>query len=402
MTRSPRPAHAGTAWRAIVWLVAVGAPLLLAVVITRIPVVGDDAWAIPAYTAVVASWCLVGAVIATSRPRSRMGWLILGIGLATTISLLGQSWSVLSLTLFGGTLPGTTIGAWLTWLFLTALSVALLFVPLLFPDGQPPSPRWRPVVLLAAGAVASQALGTILLPGPVSDLGQFQNPTGVPALASVAQSLIDVGAMAQLLCLPLCVLAAIVRFRRGAAVERQQLKWFGSASGLAALGLFGAATLPPPFAVPSWMMMTVALALVPVAVAVAILRYRLFDIDRLIGRTVAYAVVTAVLAATFVMTNVALQAVLADLTGSSTLITAASTLVVATLFQPLRRRVQRTVDRRFNRDRVDAELVVDRLASEVRDQVDIDRLRGAVVAAVDNSVSPAGSALWLRGAADRA
>ena len=269
-------------------------------------------------------------------------------------------------------------------------------MPLLFPDGSPPSPRWRPVVVLAAGAVASQALGTILLPGPVSDLGQFQNPTGVPALASVAQTLIDVGAMAQLLCLPLCVLAAIVRFRRGSTVERQQLKWFGSASGLAALGLFGAATLPPPFAVPSWMMMTVALALVPIAIAVAILRYRLFDIDRFVSRTLAYAIVTAVLALTFVVTNVALQAVLADLTGSSTLITAAATLVVAALFQPLRRRVQHAVDRRFDRTRVDAEVVVERLAAEIRDQVDLDRLRGAVAGAVEDAVAPAGSGVWLR------
>ena len=398
MTRSKGPARAGTALRSVVWPIAVGAPLLLAVVITRVSAVGDDAWAIPAYTAVVASWCLVGAVIATSRPRNRMGWLILGIGLATTISLLGQSWSLLSLTFFGGTLPGTTIGAWVTWLFLSALAVALLFVPLLFPDGSPPSPRWRPVVVLAAGAVATQALGTILLPGPVSDLGQFQNPTGVPALASVAQTLIDVGGMAQLLCLPLCVLAAIVRFRRGSTVERQQLKWFGSASGLAALGLFGAATLPPPFAVPSWMMMTVALALVPIAIAVAILRYRLFDIDRFVSRTLGYAIVTAVLALTFVVTNLSLQAVLADLTGSSTLITAAATLVVAALFQPLRRRVQHAVDRRFDRTRVNAELVVDGLAAQVRDQVDIDRLRVAVVAAADDAVAPAGSGLWLRGA----
>ena len=218
----------------------------------------------------------------------------------------------------------------------------------------------------------------------------------MPALASVAQTLIDVGAMAQLLCLPLCVLASIVRFRRGSAVERQQLKWFGSALGLAALGLFGAATVPPPFAVPSWMMMTVALALVPVAIAVAILRYRLFEIDRLVSRTVAYAIMTVVLALTFVVTNVALQAVLADLTGSSTLVTAAATLVVAAMFQPLRRRVQRAVDRRFDRTRVDAEMVAEQLAAEIRDQVDLERLRAAVGGAAAAAVAPAGSGVWLR------
>jgi hypothetical protein len=398
MTRSTGRARAGTGLRSIVWLLAVGAPLLLAVVISQAPTDGQDAWAIPTYTAVVASWCLVGAIIATRQPRNRMGWLILGVGLATTISLLGQAWSLLSLSTFGGTLPATMIGAWLTWLFLSALAVALLFVPLLFPDGAPPSRRWRPVMLLAAGAIGTQALGTIVMPGTVSDLDGFQNPTGVPQLAAVAQVMIDVGGLALLLCLPFSVLAPIVRFRRGSAVERQQLKWFGSASGLAALSLLGATTLPQPLGLMSWMAMTVAIGLVPVAIAVAILRYRLFDIDRLVSRTVAYAIVTVVLALTFVVTNIALQSALADLTGSSTLVTAAATLLVAALFQPLRRRVQRVVDRRFDRARVDAEVVTERLAADIRDQVDLDRLRSVVVAAVDDSVAPAGSALWLRGA----
>ena len=390
-----------TLMRAGVWSLAIGAPVLLAVVISRAPIVGDDAWAIPTYTAVVTTWSVVGALIATRQPRNRIGWLILGVGLATTISLLGQSWALLSLASFGGTLPGTTLGAWLTWLFLSALAVALLFVPLLFPDGAPPSPRWRPVLFLATGAIVIQALGTVMMPGPIGDLEGFQNPTGIPGLASIALGMIDVGGLLLLLCLPFSVLAPIRRFRRGSAIERQQLKWFGSVSGLAGLGLLGATTLPQPLGVMSWMAMTVAIGLVPVAIAAAILRYRLFDIDRLISRTVAYAIVTAVLALTFVGTNVALQAVLADLTGSSTLITAAATLMVAALFQPLRRRVQRAVDRRFDRDRVDAELVAERLAGEIRDQVDLDRLRGAIVGAVEDAVAPAGSGVWLRSMSGR-
>jgi hypothetical protein len=396
-----RPARVATVMTAAVWLLAIGAPVLLAVVISRAPIEGDDAWAIPTYTAVVATWSVVGALIATRQPRNRIGWLILGVGLATTISLLGQSWALLSLASFGGTLPGTTLGAWLAWLFLSALAVALLFVPLLFPDGAPPSARWRPVMFLATGAIVTQALGTVLLPGPIEDLGGFQNPTGVPALASGAVVMIDVGGLLLLLCLPFSVLAPITRFRRGSAIERHQLKWFGSASGLAALGLAGATTLPQPLGVLCWMAMSVAVGLVPVAIAVAILRYRLFDIDRLISRTVAYAIVTVVLALTFVATNVALQAVLAGLTGSSTLVTAAATLVVAALFQPLRRRVQRAVDRRFDRARVDGELVAERLAAAIRDQVDLERLRGAVVGAVDDAVAPAGSAVWLRAMSGR-
>ncbi|HKF85039.1 MAG TPA: hypothetical protein VKB30_04575, partial [Candidatus Limnocylindrales bacterium] len=331
-----------------VWTLAVGGPVVLALLVSTTPVPGPDAWAIPAYTLVVSTWCVVGALIATGRPGNRVGWLILCVGLATATSLIGQAWAVVSATSYDRTLPGTLAGLWLSWLFLPALAAALLFTPLLFPDGSPPTRRWWLVGLLAAVGIGAQSLGTILLPGPLESFAEVTNPTGVEGMEMIARGLVDIGGTLTLATLPLSILAAVVRFRRGTPVERQQLKWFGSSISLAAFGLLGGALLPQPLGLASWMGMTVALGLVPVSIAVAILRYRLYEIDRIISRTLAYAAVTALLAAAFVVTNLALQAVLAGATGSSTLTTAAATLVVAGLFQPVRRRVQAIVDRRFN------------------------------------------------------
>ena len=169
------------------------------------------------------------------------------------------------------------------------------------------------------------------------------------------------------------------------------------AMGLAALGLAGAATLPQPIGIACYMVMTIALGLVPVAIGMSILRYRLYDIDRLIGRTVAYATIAAVLAAAFVATIPSiLQALLANVTGGDTFTTAASTLLVAGLFQPLRRRVQAPIDRRFNRALVDADRLVQTLANQVRDPVDLDALHAAVLGAVNEAVAPSRSGIWLR------
>jgi uncharacterized membrane protein YbhN (UPF0104 family) len=142
--------------------------------------------------------------------------------------------------------------------------------------------------------------------------------------------------------------------------------------------------------------------LLPFALGVALLRYRLFDIDRIIGRTIAYAIVTAILAGVFVTANLVLVALFADATRSNTLVVAASTLLVAALFQPIRRRVQAPVDRRFNRAHLDATRVVDSFARKTRDEVDLDRLQGAVIETVDRSVAPTGIGLWLRPARNRA
>jgi len=382
----------------IVWGLALGLPALMVAAIPLLPLFGErDGWALVAYPAVVSTWAVMGAVIVVRRPGNAVGWLLWFVGVGMAVSLVGQSWSYVSVLRAGGTLPGTTAGAWLSWLFTPMLGLALIVPPLLFPDGRLMSRRWAIVLVLAIAAIVGLALGAIVKPGPMDLVDDaIENPTGIPGLEEPARVLLDVSGVVILPCLLLAALAAFMRFRRGTSIERQQLKWFGSAMGLAALGLTGAATLPQPIGIACYIGMTIALGLVPVAIGMAILRYRLYEIDRLIGRTVAYATVTAVLATAFVATNLVLQALLANVTGGETFTTAASTLLIAGLFQPLRRRVQAPIDRRFNRARVDAEHVLQAFANQTRDQVDLDALHDAVLGAMDEAVAPSRSGIWLR------
>ena len=240
-------------------------------------------------------------------------------------------------------------------------------------------------------------IGTLSRPGPLEGMPTVDNPLGMPALGGLPQALIDIGGIGALVCIPAGILAAVLRYRRGTAVERKQLKWFGSVLVLAFAMFFAATLLPQPYGQLAWIVASASIGLVPVAIGIAILRYRLYEIDRIVSRTLSYALVTALLAAAFIGTNLALQAVLVDATGGgTTLTTAASTLVVAALFQPVRRRIQRPIDRRFNRAGADAQQVVEAMSVTVRDEVDLERLSGSVVATASEAVHPAGAALWLR------
>ena len=377
---------------------SIGLPALMVAAIPLLPVFEHrDGWALFAYPGVVSTWAAMGAVIVVRRPDNLVGWLLWIVGVGLAVSLVGQSWGYISATRADGTLPGTIAGAWLSWLFTPMLALALTVPPLLFPDGRLLSRRWLVVLVIAVAAAAGLAVGTIVKPGQLEFAAlSIENPTGIPALDSVARGLMDVSGVVLLPCLVLAALAAALRFRHGTPIERQQLKWFGSAMGLAALGLVGAATLPQPIGIACYVVTTIALAFVPVAIGIAILRYRLYDIDRLIGRTLAYTAVTALLATAFVGTNLALQGLLADVTGGETLTTALATLMVAGLFQPLRRRVQEPIDRRFNRARVDGHRVLQGFAHRARDEVDLETLRATLAVAVDEAVAPSRAGIWLR------
>jgi hypothetical protein len=382
----------------VVWLLAVGVPLCLAVILLIAPSPTSDAWAIPVYSAIVATWGLTGAFLATRRPDNRTGWVLWMLGVGMGGALLGQAWAYLSLALHGGTLPGMTTAAAFGLLFNPMLALALA-VPLLFPDGHLPSSRWTVVAVALLGSIAAILVGSVLRPGPFEGMQQIDNPFGITEAAGLADALIAIGNVGFFVCIPASFAASVVRFRQGTPVERKQLAWFGAAMGLAAAAFICATFLPQPYGVASFVVGTIALGLVPVAIGIAILRYRLYEIDRLVSRTLSYVFVTAMLAAVFIGTNLGLQAVLVDATGGgTTLTTAVSTLVIAGLFQPVRRRVQAPIDRRFNRARVDGERVIAAFAGQVRDQMDLDRLRATVVAAADDAVAPVSASLWLRGA----
>ena len=342
----------------------------------------------------------VGALIARQRPGNRIAWVLSTTGVLLPVTFIGFAVGALQFVFVG---PDDRLGG----VFAVVGSVALgptLFtaVPLLailFPDGRLPGPRWRVPVAATAASVAVSSLITLLKPGPVEDALPV-NPIGLDtpwatALGQLAAPLLIVGiALGSLL----AIAAVTTRFRRSVDIERLQLKWL-----LAAVVVIGC-TLTPSFLDADGeggfslldAITMASLSLLPLSVGVAVTRHGLYEIDRIVGRTVAWAILTAVLAAAFVVTNIALQTILAGVTGGSTLTTAVATLVVATLFQPLRTRVQRLVDRRFNRAGLDAEQVIGEFTRRTRDEVDLDRLRGTVVGTATDAVSPAGAALWLR------
>jgi hypothetical protein len=267
------------------------------------------------------------------------------------------------------------------------------FLLVRFPDGRHPDPLSLVVdglVALIVAAVAVQAL----VAGPVETgwLPPLPNPIGIPALAPLRGW--PLGGVALALyasSLLLAVLEVASRYRTANAVVRAQIRWVAAAAAVPM-------ALIPFILVADWLwtLWFLSSMLLPVAIGVALLRYRLFEIDRIIGRTIAYAIVTAILAGVFVAANLGLVAIFAGALGSSTLVVAASTLLVAASFQPIRRRVQAPVDRRFNRAHLDAERVVRAFARQTRDEVDLERLRSAVVRTIDESVAPRANALWLR------
>ena len=324
-------------------------------------------------------FALVGALIMWHRPSHTIGWVYAATGLL--LSLAGP------LTLYativkqlGDALPGAGIaGPASAVAYLTGFFLPMTYGLLLFPDGRLPSPRWRPVawaipvVFLALFTGAAQ--GNV---GPAQTVGSF----GIIAvtLASFA--------------------SLFRRFRRSSGTERQQLKWAISAIGL----LVAAAVIALLIALLginddlhiSAGMLFFALTFYPLSVGIAILRYRLYDIDVLINRTLVYGATTAAIAATFFFGILALTQVLRPLTSGSELAIAASTLFSFALFQPVRRRVQKAVDRRFDRSRYDAARTLDAFADLLRDEVDLNAVRAHLLGSVQQTMAPSHASLWLR------
>jgi hypothetical protein len=265
----------------------------------------------------------------------------------------------------------------------------------LFPDGQPLSPRWRPLIwAIVAGALVS-IVGSALLPTNV-DAPSLQNPLGLhgAAGAMLEQALSKLF----LLGLPMAAVAAIVslvvRFRRARGVERQQLKWLAYAGGVFAL----ASVIQDPW-LGGWATAAINLAqwTIPAAIAIAILRHHLYDIDRIINRTVVYGLLTALLGAVYAAAVLTLGQLFGGVTGNPpSWAVAGATLAVAALFQPARRRIQHAVDRRFNRRKYDAAKMIEAFSSRLRDEVDLDTLTAELLAVVDQTMQPTTASLWLR------
>jgi hypothetical protein len=342
---------------------------------------------------------LVGGLLATRRPDNVIGALLLVTGLLSGVSFAADYYVRLDDLLGGGVLPFVVPFAWVGgWIFVPAIGLMVVYLPLLFPTGHLASPRWR---ILAGAVIVGLTIGSVqaaTAPGPMNSASWIENPIHIPdPLLGWIQT---IGAVSALIAPPSFLIAVggvLNRFRASRGAEHQQLKWFLFVVTIAASALGLSIAFSGPVADAAWAVGLVAMACVPLAIGVAILRYRLYEIDRIVSRTVSYATVTAVLVAVFAAVNLAFEALLASATQASTLAVAASTLVVFALFQPLRRRVQRGVDHRFDRERYEADLIAAAFAERLRDQVDPERLRLELDRVLAQTIAPTSSYLWLRG-----
>ena len=346
----------------------------------------------------------VGALVASRRPGNSIGWLFLWGALVWIIGELALEYAVYALITSPDTFPAGDLGAWFgAWARGVGWFLIVVFLLLLFPEGRLPSPRWRPVLWGALGYIAFFTLAVWLSPKSFDlRLAAYEsNPLGLE-LKSMAL-LLDIAYLTFPLLIVASGAAVIVRFRRSRGDERQQLKWFAYAVALMIvvfLVWFSFAVMG--FASGSALMFTVPLAGLPVAVGVAILRYRLYDIDIVINRTLVYASLTATLAAVYVICVVVLQYLFRALTGGeSQLAVVASTLLIAALFVPLRRRVQAFIDRRFYRRKYDARKTLEAFSGRLREKTDLEGLDAELLAVVRETVQPEHASLWLRPAAER-
>ena len=342
----------------------------------------------------------IGWLIATRRPENRIGWMLLAIGFFYALTQFSAAYAVYGLVVAPGSLPLADVMAWLSDLIWAPAYMLLILLPLVFPDGRLPSRRWRPIVWIASVALALMVVPAAIAywpyRGPLLVLSDAQIPAGDPAPAT-ADLLQGIGLIVALVVAVAGVAAIIIRFRRSVGAEHQQIKWFASAAVVEFAAIFvmsaPSVALPPPF---DALAAIVLAPLIPIAVGIAILRYRLYDIDRIISRTVSYGAVTGILAVVFVGTILGLQTMLASFFSGSSVAVAASTLVVAAIFQPLRRRVQSVVDRRFNRSRYDAERTAAAFSTHLRDEVDLANLDAEVRQVIAATVAPVTVGLWIR------
>ena len=347
-------------------------------------------------TAITIAFSAVGALIAKRHPGNAIGWIFLGV--AVSSGLGGLTHGYVAFLLADGGSPGivgqtAAVYAEVSWV--PFVLVPPTFLLLLFPDGHLPSHRWRPVAWAAVAGIAGTLATAWFVPGPLADFPNVSNPYGIDSsLVGPSQGLAYLVLFAGVIG---SAVSVVVRFRSSRREQRQQIKWLAVAGGVAAIALILSLVFYSVLGdgVANGLIM-VGVLTVPVAAGIGILRHRLYDIDIVINRTLVYGALTAILAGTYLISVLLLQMLLAPLTPSNSLAVAVSTLAVAALFQPARRRIQAVVDRRFYRRKYDAARTLERFGAHLRDEIDLDALGDELKAVVSDTMQPAHVSFWLR------
>jgi hypothetical protein len=338
---------------------------------------------------------VVGAVLASRRPRHPVGWLLLAMGVDMAVSAATVGYIPYGLVVRPGALPAANLLARVYPVTIAVVLAIVGFVLLLTPTGSPPSPRWRRLAGGLAVAVAVTLAAATVAPGSLDPLAQYvSGPLDPQVYGGALRVALQLALLAGLLTILVGAISLVARFRRARGVERLQLQWVALAAALTGVSMLAAAVLIAVGEVNlgAWASV-VGVTFLPLATGAAILRYRLYDLDRIISRTLAYGLLTLLLGGAYAL----IVLVSGQLVGrDSTLAVAAATLAVAAVFQPARRRIQQAVDRRFNRRRHDAARLIERFGCHLRDQVDLDTLTAEVLAVATQTMQPTRVSLWLR------
>jgi hypothetical protein len=348
-------------------------------------------------TLLAAGYSTVGAVAASHRPRNPVGWVLCSIGLSWGVAHFASEYATYALLAVPGSLPAADVAAWVySWVWVPALGF-IVFLPLLFPSGRLPSPRWRPFAWFSVLLVAAGTVMAAISPGPGVGLS-IRNPFGMESLPDLNEQL-----QAFMFALIFVASAPLVwRLHHARGVERQQIKWVAYAGALGGGASFPTYTILEAVDL-RWLHMAgyvaalVGIAGVPTAVGIAMMRYRLYEIDILINRTLVYGTLTAMLVVLYFGGIVVLQRIFVSLTGEkSTLAVVASTLLIAALFTPLRRRIQSFIDKRFYRRNYDARKTLETFSAQLRNETDLGAISDDLVGLVRETMQPSYVSLWLR------
>jgi hypothetical protein len=411
VTEGTKEGHRGlgrTSYRAAAWLawslwalsltLTALALLLLALNLSHPPTHILDTWLDSTLNAVFFS--TAGAIVASRRPENPVGWLLCLYGLVQSISHFSAQYAIFALLAQPNSLPAGIAMAWVySWLLPIIIGLSV-FSMLLFPTGRLPSRRWRWVTWPTVAFILVGAISDAFSPGPVDGLGPIRNPLGIEGFSNVYTAILY--NVVPLVLLVAAASSVFMRLRRAIGVERQQIKWFAYAAASTVIGLVLAYVIPDMIDVPLWFerigyaVLLVLIPAMPISIGIAILKYRLYDIDLLINRTLVYGSLTAALVALYFGGIVLLQRILVLLTGEkSTLAVAASTLLIAALFNPLRGRIQSFIDRRFYRRKYDARKTLEAFSVKLRDETNLQALKKDLVGVVRETMQPAHVSLWL-------